>query len=95
MNYSKFQFDELDIQFLGYVQIVLERYYKDEAPSVLAKSSLLKRLSEDPIYVHHYDEEYWAEYVYREYEQKKANNINMKYYREVKQSLCPKILLLQ
>ncbi|MCM3454596.1 hypothetical protein M3685_11650 [Heyndrickxia oleronia] len=78
MNKSKYQFDELDIQFLEYVQIILERYYKDEAPSVLAKSSLLKRLSEDPNYVHHYDEEYWAKYVYREYEQKKTNKRNNK-----------------
>lgn len=78
MNKSKYKFDELDIQFLGYVQIILGSYYKDEAPSVLAKSSLLKRLSEDPNYVHHYDEEYWADYVYREYEQKKANKRNNK-----------------
>lgn len=70
LNKSKYQFDELDIQFLGYVQIILERYYKDEAPSVLAWSILLKRLSEDPNYVYHYDKEYWVKYVYREYEQR-------------------------
>ncbi|WP_243292350.1 hypothetical protein [Bacillus sp. FJAT-47783] len=69
---TKYKFDELDLEFLMDIQRVLERYYKEEASSILSQSSLLKRLSDDPIYVHHYDEEYWARYVYHEYERKKS-----------------------
>lgn len=71
-NY-KFQFDEQDIRFIGYVLQILEGYYKEDAPSVLSKSRFLHILSDDSMYVYHYDEQYWAEHIYKEYEERKAN----------------------
>lgn len=62
----------MDIQFIGYVLQILEQYYKEDAPSVLSKSRFLQILSDDPLYVHHYDEQYWAEHIYREHEERKA-----------------------
>lgn len=73
LDYPVFRLDELDLQLLFNVHQKLIQYYKDNTSHVLAKSSLLKRLEADPIYVHYYDEEYWAKYVRREYEQKKEN----------------------
>lgn len=59
--------DELDLEFLQGVQRELEHHYDEmTAMEMLSASSLIDRLKEDPEYVHHYDEAYWAQFVRNE-----------------------------
>ena len=63
MNLDKYTFDELDLEFILYVKDELEKRIGNEAIPVLLGSDFFDRLKQAPLYVHHYDEMYWADYV--------------------------------
>lgn len=67
MNFEKYSLDELDLEFLMYVQAELFKSIGSDAVNAIISSGLLERLQQDPIYVHHFDEQYWAEYVLRHF----------------------------
>lgn len=70
MNFEKFSFDELDIELVFYVRDELQKTIGHKATEAISVSGFLNRLHEDPIYVHHFDEKYWADYVLKHYEKK-------------------------
>lgn len=72
-----YELNEFDLQFLFKVQQELMKHFSDDTPSVLAKSSLLKKIMAEPADVHHYGEKYWADHVYREYEHRKKEEIDI------------------
>ena len=74
MNFEKYSFDQLDIEFLMYVQNELSKKLGTKAVEAISTSGLLERLQENPMYVHHFDEQYWAEYVLRRYQKKELVN---------------------
>jgi hypothetical protein len=61
-------YDDLDIEFIMGVFNHLECYFQGNAKEVLLASSFLNRLKENPDYVYHYDEHYWANFIRNEYE---------------------------
>lgn len=75
MSINKYNFDEMDMEFILDVQFELEKHFKKNASTILVQSDFLKRLAEDPMYVHHYDELYWAERIRAQYEKKSSNAI--------------------
>lgn len=60
-------FDKLDLEFILGVQDCLEQYFNDQATEILLNSTFLTRLTEDPGYVYHYDEQYWADVIKRQH----------------------------
>ncbi|MCR2823787.1 hypothetical protein [Lederbergia panacisoli] len=72
MKFEKYSFDELDIEFLSYVLDELEKRIGDKAQAheVISCSGFLKQLQEDPMYVHHFDEKYWADYILSQHQKK-------------------------
>lgn len=40
-----------------------------DADDALMTSSFLNRLQDDPIYVHHFDEDYWVKHIVRRFQQ--------------------------
>ena len=67
MSWNSTRLDELDLDFLQGVQRELEHHFDEmTALEILSASSLIDRLKEDPEYVHHYDEAYWANFVRNE-----------------------------
>ncbi|MEK4023651.1 hypothetical protein [Sporosarcina sp. FSL W7-1283] len=67
MVLDSFEFDELDLELVFYIRDELEKLLGNKATEVLMKSTLLPLLQSDPLYVHHYDEKYWAEQIYLNY----------------------------
>jgi hypothetical protein len=65
---SLLHLDKLDLEFIMGVQDHLERSFNKKATEILLNSSFLDRLKEDPVYVYHYDEHYWAQVIKQEYE---------------------------
>lgn len=70
MILDKYSFDELDIEFIFYVRDELEKRIGNQATEAIIISGFLNRLQEDPVYVHHYDENYWADYILARYQSK-------------------------
>lgn len=57
------QWDELDIEFIHDVTNEVRERVGDRAELAMNTSDFYNRLQEDPVYVYHFDEKYWAEYV--------------------------------
>lgn len=70
MNFKKYEFDELDLELIFCIHEELKKRNENQATEAIMDSGFLKRLQEDPIYVHHYDEGYWADYILSRYEKK-------------------------
>lgn len=65
------------MEFLQGVQRELENYFDEmTAIEMLSASSLIDRLKEDPEYVHHFDETYWADFVRNEAKMKQETQRN-------------------
>jgi hypothetical protein len=75
LNFDKYSFDELDIELIFYIHDELKKRIGDQATEAIIVSGFLNRLQEDPVYVHHYDEEYWADYILSRYEKKELLTI--------------------
>lgn len=71
MNLKHYQFDELDLELIFYVRDELIRKLEDQAKvnEALLKSGFLDLLVEEPIYVHHFDERYWANHILSGFQQ--------------------------
>ncbi|MEK4949273.1 hypothetical protein NST12_02665 [Bacillus sp. FSL W8-1127] len=75
MHFDKYSFDELDIELIFYIHEELKKRIGDQATEAIIVSGFLNRLQKDPVYVHHYDEEYWADYILSRYEKKELLTI--------------------
>lgn len=64
--------DDLDLEFIMEVQDELELVYGKRASEVLLESSFLDRIKEDPEYVYHHDEHYWAGVIQSEFNSKQS-----------------------
>ncbi|WP_407272721.1 hypothetical protein [Radiobacillus sp. PE A8.2] len=76
MTLNKYNFDDMDMEFILDVQFELEKHFGKYASTILVQSDFLKRLAEDPMYVHHYDEAYWANRIRALHEKKSSSSIN-------------------
>lgn len=58
------------------VEKLLQKFYKaEDASEILQNSTLVNHLKEDPCFVYHFDESYWAQQVRLEHETgQKQNN---------------------
>lgn len=70
MNFEKYKFDELDIELIFYIRDELNKRIGNQATEAIMSSGFLNRLQDDPLYVHHFDENYWADYILSRYEKK-------------------------
>ncbi|OIJ14086.1 hypothetical protein BKP35_07750 [Anaerobacillus arseniciselenatis] len=76
MTLNKYNFDEMDMEFILDVQFELEKHFGKDASTILVQSDFLKRLADDPMYVHHYDETYWADRIRALHEKKSSSTVN-------------------
>lgn len=70
MATEKYLFDELDLELIGYIRDEVQKLIGSKASEAITSSGLYTLLQEDPIYVHHFDEKYWANFVLTNYEKK-------------------------
>ncbi|SOB90448.1 hypothetical protein SAMN05880501_101162 [Ureibacillus xyleni] len=75
MNFDKYSFDELDIELIFYIRDELEKRIGSQSIEAIIVSGFLNRLQDDPVYVHHYDEKYWADYILSRYQKKELLTI--------------------
>lgn len=70
MNFEQYKFDELDLELIFYVRDELMKRLGNQAKvnEALRTSGFLKLLVEEPIYVHHFDERYWADHILNEFQ---------------------------
>lgn len=71
MNWNDYMFNELDLdlELVFLIRDELKLKLGDDADDALMTSSFLNRLQEDPIYVHHFDEDYWVKHIVRRFQQ--------------------------
>ena len=62
-NHEMYQWDELDLEFIHDVKHQVQEKVGREAERAMNASDFYNRLQEDPVYVYHFDEKYWADYV--------------------------------
>lgn len=67
MKWNEYTLHELDLKLVFLIRDELKLVLGKQADEALIKSGFLKRLQEDPVYVHHFDEEYWVEYIVDRY----------------------------
>ncbi|KAB8138020.1 hypothetical protein F9U64_06745 [Gracilibacillus oryzae] len=70
MRKSNYNLDELDLDLILEITEELKRYFGNEARYILLESSFIRRLEENPEYVHHFDEKYWATVIKNELKHK-------------------------
>lgn len=69
MKWDDYTLNELDLELVFLIRDELKVKLGDDADQALMTSGFLKRLQEDPIYVHHFDEDYWVERIVRRFQQ--------------------------
>lgn len=67
MTWNEYTLHELDLKFVFLIRDELKKILGNQADEAIMKSGFLKRLQEDPVYVHHFDEEYWVGYIVDRY----------------------------
>ena len=73
MAAEKYSLDDLDIELIGYIREEVQKSIGSKASEAITISGLYKLLQEDPIYVHHFDEKYWASFVLKNYSKKNSS----------------------
>lgn len=76
MAAEKYLFDDLDIELIGYIREEVQKSLGSKASEAITISGLYTLLQEDPIYVHHFDEKYWADFVIKNYSKKNSSELN-------------------
>lgn len=69
MKWNDYTLNELDIELVFLIRDELKVKLGEDADEALMTSGFLKRLQEDPIYVHHFDEDYWVSHIIRRFQQ--------------------------
>ncbi len=73
---NPFELDRLDLLFLFEILVKLQPIYGEQAPRILAKSSLPERLAKNSLDIYQYEEDYWIEHVQNEVEENTINGVN-------------------
>ena len=63
MKWNEYKLHELDLKLVFLIRDELKSILGRQADEALMKSGFLELLQEDPIYVHHFDEDYWVERI--------------------------------
>ncbi|OZI13469.1 hypothetical protein CEW92_01145 [Bacillaceae bacterium SAS-127] len=69
MKWTNYTFNELDLELVFLIRDELKKSLGDQADEALMTSGFLDRLQEDPIYVHHFDEDYWVSHIVKRFQQ--------------------------
>lgn len=69
MKWNEYTFNELDLELLFLMRDELKVILGDDADDALKKSGFLDLLQKDPIYVHHFDEDYWVDLIVKRFQQ--------------------------
>lgn len=67
MKWNEYTLHELDLKLVFLIRDELKEVLGNQADNAILKSGFLNRLQDDPVYVHHFDEEYWANYIVERY----------------------------
>ncbi|MFJ7663261.1 hypothetical protein ACIQXW_12715 [Lysinibacillus sp. NPDC097162] len=69
MKWIGYTFNELDLELVFLIRDELKIVLGEQADEALTTSGFLHRLQEDPIYVHHFDEDYWVSHIIKRFQQ--------------------------
>lgn len=72
MKWNDYTLNELDLELVFLIRDELKKVLGDQADDALMTSGFLDRLQEDPIYVHHFDEDYWVNHIVKRFRQSLA-----------------------
>lgn len=73
MRWNEYKLHELDLKLVFLIRDKLKNILGKQADEALMKSGFLDLLQEDPIYVHHFDEDYWVEQIIEGFQKSSAS----------------------
>ena len=73
MRWNEYKLHELDLKLVFLIRDKLKNILGKQADEALMKSGFLDLLQEDPIYVHHFDEDYWVERIVEGFQKSSAS----------------------
>jgi len=67
LKWNEYTFNELDLELVFLIRDELKKVLGEKADEALMTSGFLHRLQENPIYVHHFDEDYWVSHIIKRF----------------------------